>query len=502
MRRFSCGVLALVACVWTPRASADFASLTVRLPAETDAIVAVNVEKLLASPLATTEKWGQVNLADWASSPVMVAPGATRVLAGIGMSAADEMEPAWEICLTEMSPMPSLDALVDAEAGYLDRLWDKDAVHSPVNAYFIPLDKQVLASITPADRRGAVRWLREPAAATPALKSPYLAGVVKGLKEQTHVLMAMDLEGVASVPEIRRRLDEAELPELKDKDLAALAQVLGSTLGVTFTANASDKLVGKAVVQFKDDPAVLAPVAKPLVASVLRRHGLWLDDLEGWKYAVNGRALTMEGELSSAALRKLLWLAQTPMPAATVPNAVKTGAAQAKATDANGKPVDAAQASLRYYKSITSILDGFSPQMSASATAVWFRRGGKRIDQLPILGVDPELVKWGSAVSAKFKELAGGAAVTQTQINARVAGVRSSDYGGYGYDGSGYYKRTSDAAGAEQRRYNQAKAQESRAAALEQKAQAQQAAIRALDEMVGSREQIRAQMVSKYNIEF
>jgi hypothetical protein len=111
-------------------------------------------------------------------------------------------------------------------------------------------------------------------------------------------------------------------------------------------------------------------------------------------------------------------------------------------------------------------------------------------------------VEWGSSISTKLKQLAGGAAMTQTQINARVAGVRSSDYGGYGYDGSGAYTRQSDAASQAQRNYNQAKAQESRAAALEQRAAAQQQAIQSLNEIAGTREKVRAQMVEKYKIEF
>ena len=70
---------------------------------------------------------------------------------------------------------------------------------------------------------------------------------------------------------------------------------------------------------------------------------------------------------------------------------------------------------------VCAILDNIQTGASAAETSTWIRGASKRIDQLPILNVDPMLVEWGGMVSARLKQAAAVGGVGQTQINARVA---------------------------------------------------------------------------------
>jgi hypothetical protein len=309
--------------------------------------------------------------------------------------------------------------------------------------------------------------------------------VLAGLSETTDIVMAMDLEGAFGVPRIRKWIDANDIKEIKPEQLDQVARTLATMKGITLTVNADQDVAGRAVVEFDGDVADLRACAKPVMIEVLNTAGMRLDDIQQWTFTAADKQVSMEGKLSASALRKLLSIVQSPIPAATV---VKQPSADSRTT-----PADPLQASQRYYKTISSMLDNFTPGTSASESASFARNMSKRIDQLPILNVDPQLVQWGSRVSLKLKEAGAGMAVAQTQMNSRVAGVMDPTYGAYYYDDSGvYHTRTSDDNAARQRRQ----------AALEQKAQAQEKAFRMLKEIAETRPVIRAAMVEKYKAEF
>ena len=153
-------VVASVVCfACTRECRADFKTMAQRLPTESDAIIAINLAKVLETPYAIQNKWGE-NVADaWARKPVMIPPGSIRLLMASGLK-ADAMESAWELSLVEMKALPPLETLIAGEGGHLDRVWDRNAVVSPVNAYFVPMENNVLASITPGNRMMVSRWVR------------------------------------------------------------------------------------------------------------------------------------------------------------------------------------------------------------------------------------------------------------------------------------------------------------------------------------------------------
>src|SRR4051812_32719032 len=115
--------------------ASSFQELAQRLPAASNAVVAINVKKVLQSPYGKREHWGS-NAADaWAKQPVMIPPGASRLIMAANIKTST-MDPYWEMSLIEMEKMPSLQELADGEGGHIDRVWDKDAAYSPINAYF------------------------------------------------------------------------------------------------------------------------------------------------------------------------------------------------------------------------------------------------------------------------------------------------------------------------------------------------------------------------------
>jgi hypothetical protein len=477
----------------TAMSSASFQSMGQRLPAQANAIVAINVAKVLETPYAKAE-WTPSTIDAWAKQPVMIPPGARRLLMAAEVQSSS-MESYWEMALTEFAPgkLPDVKAMAAAEGGTIDRVWDLDAVASPINAYFVPLDRVTLASITPANRSAIAKWVRTPTSQPGPggnVTSEYIRGVVGKLSDQnTDIVMAMDLDGAFGVPLIRRWLDENELKTAKREELDQIARTLGSMKGITLVMNVDKEVKGTATVDFGMEASILGPSAKQILGGVLDAAGLHLDEVDGWDAKANGKQVTFTGAMSTPSLRKLLGIVQSPIPAATA--VAKDGQPNTQ----GAIPADPAQASQRYFKVICGNLDNFKATSSPSAAAQWARATSKRIDQLPILNVDPVLVQWGSMVSLKLKQVGAGMLVGQTSMNARVAGITDPSYVGV-YDNEGNYHTDVDRAAVEQTK------QQRRQAALEQKAAAQQQAAQILQEIAETRPQIRQAMVEKYKVEF
>jgi hypothetical protein len=488
-------VAAVIALGLVQRADGNFKTLSERLPAATNAVVAANVARLLETPFAKSEEWAQSSAAALANQPMMIPPGSTRVLMAADVKPST-LDSNWELSLMEMEQMPTVQAMAEAEGGHIDRVWDRDAVASPINAYFVPLDKKVLASITPAERSAIARWLRTPAQPGGNVTSEYIKTVLAGLDDKTDIVMAMDLEGAFGVPSIRRWLDENEVKNVETSQMDEVARTLGTMRGITLSISVNQDVKGRAVVEFSRDTAPLKGCAKPIMIELLNTAGMRIDDIDDWTFIATGKQVGMEGKLSAAALRQLLGIVQSPIPAA-VAQAPGGGGGAGKA------PASPAEASQRYFKVICGNLDNARAGASASETATWARTTSKRIDQLPILNVDPALVEWGTAVSTKLKIAGGTMAVGQTQINSRVAGISDPTFGSYSYNSSGDYYSSDHGSddGAQRAAYDNAKRQR-RQAALEQRAQSQQQALQIISELAGTRTAIRAAMVEKYKVEF
>ena len=398
------------------------------------------------------------------------------------------MDPNWEMSLIEMDKMPTVQELASAEGGHVDRIWDKDGAYSPINAYFVPIEPTVLASITPAERSVIARWVRTPVKPEGNVTSEYIRSVIAGLGENTDMVMAMDLEGAYGLPQIRKFLEDQDIKEVPNQRLDATAEVLGSMKGIRLDVSVGEAITGRASVQFDRDAAVLRACAKPVMLAVLKRAGMRTDDVQDWKFAVEGKQLSMQGNLSAAGLRELLGMVQSPIPAATVAAPTTSGAAQPAA--------DPAQASVRYYKTVDACLKNLREGNSVTATATSLRNAAKRIEQLPILRVDPALVQWGAMVSAKLKQAAATLSVGQVQINARVAGVKDPDYVSYNYDQYG------NAISSNSNVTNENANKERRQLASQQKAEIYQQALNILNEIGETTPRIRGDMVAKYNVEF
>jgi hypothetical protein len=104
-------------------------------------------------------------------------------------------------------------------------------------------------------------------------------------------------------------------------------------------------------------------------------------------------------------------------------------------------------ASQRYYRSVNKLLTELQVQKAKTLTriAYFMTKYADSIDELPLLNVDPELVKFGGFVSKILRIMSGVATGTESSSKLTQALTTEgwSTYGGYGYGyanayGAGY----------------------------------------------------------------
>src|SRR3954471_10812782 len=90
----------LAALLLCGEARATFATLAQRLPPASNAIIAVNVAKLVDSPYGKEAGWGSRLADSWEKKPLMIPPGAQRLIMAADVKSSS-LEPYWEMSLIE-----------------------------------------------------------------------------------------------------------------------------------------------------------------------------------------------------------------------------------------------------------------------------------------------------------------------------------------------------------------------------------------------------------------
>src|SRR3954470_235631 len=110
-RGFLVTLAALFVCA---EASATFLTLAMRLPESTNAIVAVNVSRLVVSPYGKNAQWGERLAEAWANQPLMIPPGAQRLIMAADVKPSS-LDSIWEMSLIDMDKVPSLETIAKDE---------------------------------------------------------------------------------------------------------------------------------------------------------------------------------------------------------------------------------------------------------------------------------------------------------------------------------------------------------------------------------------------------
>jgi hypothetical protein len=391
-------------------AAAQFGSLVHFLPDDANAMLLIDVDKLMASPMAKEENWRADLEQAFSAGLVILPPQSTRVLLASRFD-FQLLQPRWRVAAMELKYEPSVPKTAVRYGGQVDNIGGMEAVLMPGDAYLVKFGAKRVGAMSPGDRQKVARWIKQVYANDHSVLSPYMQQAVKFAEGNAGIILAMDLEDFVAAADARTALAEWDLLKDHDVDLDQVAEVLASVRGVMLGVSVVDKRNGAIRVDFDKDASVLQAFAKPLLLEVLGRHGLMIDEFQEWTAEVNGKTITLRGVLYESGSRRVLSILDAPVSVQqklASSSEVESSSSGTESSSTNQALVIATSQS--YFKAITTLLDDLKIKRSTSdfvtwgQVGAWFEKYARKIDALPILNVDPELLDYGAYVARSLRD--------------------------------------------------------------------------------------------------
>ena len=224
-------------------------------------------------------------------------------------------------------------------------------------------------------------------------------------------------------------------------------KLIGSLQGAVVEVSVGEKATASTRLQFGESVNLTDEAARDLLLEALNNLGLTLPDLANHEFSVDGYALMAEGELSNEGLRRLFSVVEIPTTKFSQVNV-----AQEEQESSEDKIASASQA---YFQSVLTLLDDLRTDRNKTSTqggmdAVWMDRYARKIDRLPILNVDDELLDWGTKTAETLRIMSSARKNAGLSAGAQKSTLRTSAYSGnyydynYSYNNSGYGGTSAD----------------------------------------------------------
>lgn len=399
-------LVALLISIQASSALGQFGHLVQHLPDDANTLVLFNVEEILASPLAQKGNWRERNENMYASGLLLVPPQSTRFVMASQMD-LELMNPHWHAGVVDLTQEPSMLSATERYGGHVDRIEGRDAAVLPNDTYVIKFGKSIAGTMFPADRQKATRWLQE--VYSDSSRKPLTGYLTEAEgyadKVGTPIVLAIDLQHALSPDFIRSRLESAKSLQGKKIDLDQLASVLASIRGITVGITITDQVFGGIKVDFEQDVTIMKDFAKPLLLEALANHGAMIQEFNDWKAEVGGKEILLKGPLYQSGTQRICSVLDAPP-------ALHPIEQQASASQGDGQPDKSlvARATQQYFNAIGLLLKDLRSEdrkhetITPGLIAIWYKRYAEKIDALPILHVDPEMVQFGADMANALRQ--------------------------------------------------------------------------------------------------
>jgi hypothetical protein len=240
----------------------------------------------------------------------------------------------------------------------------------------------------------------------------------------------MDLKNFINKAEVEKRLAMSKTVEEAKPDTAALAGLIAGIKGLRLSIKADSAFKGEIRFDFSESAQPFQGIFASLLNEVITNTGVPLGDMSSWKLQVSGTSVTLRGNMNTDEVRRLVALI-TPLGPNSDIDEAPTGSQAIVVT------------SQRYYRAISTLLDDLrkkSDQLDRarnwSDNASWYEYSARKIDDLPTVDTDPELVKLGNDIAGKLRIMAQ----SLRGVNIQNKVLDSYEHTNQGWGGwGGYY---------------------------------------------------------------
>ncbi len=484
--------LATVLALQTVTFASDFDALARKLPAGTNVLLAIDVDKVMASEMAVKNNWG--GRADDGNRPVYLPQEADKVLVAAQVDPARGFAQAWEVAIMGLKESLPMRLIAKAEGGYTDTIDGMKAAWVPSDAYFVEIEPLTMGLMHPANRQAVSRWAESQKRRATSPVSDYLLGAVSAVKSGPQIVLALDVQNSVQPHRVHQTLSQSEVVKKQKLNVDEVTSVMTSMRGLKLRITITDKARSSLQIDFGKPVTFNERAAKGLLLGALTNFQAELPGVEDWDVKVSGNTILCSGDTEPDALRRILSMLEIPT----------TKFSSLKEQDTNEATGDVmAQNSLAYFKSITKLTNDLEKNSKSSrGDNYWMDRYAQKIDRLPILHVDPDLLNFGQKTVETFRVMSEARKSANMSAGVRQANIFSSGggggYGGYGgynngYRNSGYYNGRANA---------RSSLSAMNTAKLEEAAGASSTKIEGFRRINNATSEMRRLMTERYNIEF
>jgi hypothetical protein len=477
--------------------ASEFDDLAKAVPDGANMILAIDVDRIMTTEMAQTNGWANPDNAG--NRPIYLPSESDKVVVAAQVDPADRFKQAWEAAVISLKEPLPMRLIAKAEGGYADTINGKSAAWAPSDSYFIEYDESTLGLLHPANKQAASRWIDQQQDANDSGLSLYLAESVRAVTSGPQFMLALDAKDAIPAHRIHQNMTKSKVVEKYKLDVEEMTAVFSSLRGVKLALTFTDKAQASARVEFGRSLPFDADVGKAFVLAALTNLEAELPGIDAWAFRVDQDAIVAEGELSLPGLRRVLSMVEIPT--------TKFSSLKGEDTESNGDADDMAQKSLTYFHSVTKLIEDLQRHSKSNrGDNFWLDRYAKKIDRLPILYVDPDLLDFGQNTSETLRVMSGArksanisSGVSRTNI-AASAGAADSAYNNYGYNyrGSGYRRNNGRGYGSRARGEERAQ----NAANKRFQATATSKKLEGFRLIANASSELRRTMTERYEIEF
>jgi hypothetical protein len=482
-------------CCTTLRA-AELRELLAYLPADSNALLIVNAKKIFESEVGRDEAWKQDYEKTYATTPLLMPPDSQLFLMGARID-YEKLAPQWEVAVADIVNGPSIQSIADKSRGTVDEISGFQAVETLRDLYIVQFTSTVFGARKPANRQAVSQWLRDVQSRQAPSLSTYLEEqAVYPEKVGTEIILAFDLHELLRAEDVRRAMQASPAVQKASVPPENVAEILRSVRGVTLGVRVTDRIYGALKIDFEKETTPLADIAQPLLMELTSEAGAMLNEFTAWSAKAQGKRLTWEGELTRPGLRKLFSFMELD---ATPIHEARQDTSSSSATEEANKPY----LSKQYFNKVETYLEDLSNEegaVSFGQIGLWLDKYARRIERMPTLYVDDDLVDYGMWVTQKLREATAAIQGVGIRTGARTAQV--GGYGGYdaygGYTGWRPYGALYPGAQQELRDVTAQK----QAIGAEERAVGAAQARQIMQEIRGETQKMRRSMTERYKIQF
>jgi hypothetical protein len=376
-------------------------------------------------------------LADaFAERALLIPPDATQFVLAAQFD-LEHFTRVWEAAVMELNHQPNFDQVAKATGRTVEKVGGLEAIGAN-KLFALNFGEKQIGFLVPSNRQLAARWAQRVNQNNQPLSNYLAKSSTYSDTAGTDVILAVDMTDVVPQRFIAERLRENEVLKGKRVDFDKLASILARAKGLRLGIKIGAQANGMLVIDLQDDPAPFGEYAKPLILNVLEKYGLLIEEMQGWKVALNKDSISLQGTLSTEGMQRVMSVVELPADPMT---AIAPQAAAAPKSTTETSQSLTREASLKYFKTIEQQIDSLRMQKkdakSLGQIATWINNAARRIDRMSTLNVDPELADYAAEMSTELRNMVAALQGAGIQTGAKQAaywnnGGYDSYY--YGYD--------------------------------------------------------------------